>query len=288
MEAADKKKLYVLAAALSILAAIWGYRLITGETVPDASKNAAAGRKAVQSPPGQLNVDLGLLDKDKPHLSISRNIFSPVYYVPKVVPPPPPPPPPAAERQVTVEPQAPVEWITPEQRARMSAENEMKQFRFLGFVKRRDRTDLFLTNDREFFYAGVGETITEDFYIKSIGADYFLIGDRDSGAEVRLNVDFGGDGKASQVLPSVGMGGPAPESGGARTPPQQRPGRPTPRRPGMPAPGRGGAFPPDRGGAFPPDNGGITDDTGGSVTGAPGGTGGNYIPKPPAPLEPHS
>lgn len=284
MEAADKKKLYVLVAALSILAAIWGYRIIAGDNVPDTSGSAAAGRKAVQAPPGPLNVDLGLLDKEKPPLSISRNIFSPVYYVPKVVPPPPQPP---AERQVTVQPEAPVEWITPEKRARMSAESEMNQFRFLGFVKRRDRTDLFLTNDREFFYAGVGETITKDYFIKSIGADYILIGDRKSGAEVKLNVDFGGDGKPSTVLPTVGMGGSAPGSGGARTPPQQRPGRPVPRRPGMPSPGRGGAFPPDTGGT-PQDTGGVTDDTGGTGAGAAGGTGDIYTPEPPAPLGPYS
>lgn len=284
MEAADKKKLYVLAAAVAVLISLWVYRAVTDTGKQAAPRDTAKqGRDAVQRPPREsVRVNLGLLDKEKAGLKVTRNIFSPVYRPPKVVPPPPP------QRAVTVSPGAaqavpvvPVlpAWKSPEEVQREVAMKEMGSIKFMGFVKRKGRTDVFMSMGNDFFSAAKGETITKDYYLKDIGANYLLFADRKSGAETRLIVDFEGssaDGPSIVPVVPVGSGG---ESGTGAAPARPaRPSTPGARRPGSP----------DRAGGMPggtavnnPANGG------GAGAGVPGG-GTPYTPEPPDALVGHS
>lgn len=241
----DKKTLYVLAAAIAVLASIWAYRLFIAGGTPVKAPAKKAKPKADVSKLGLkgFGVDLSSLEKEKPPLLAERNIFGPVYAKPKVLPPPPAPPKPpvSAQPAQSAQPAPPpqTEWLTPEKRAADAARKEMAGFKYMGFLKRKDRTDIFLALGNEYFIAGKDDIITKQYFIKEIGKDYILFADKDSDAEVKVAADFTGEEGKANPVPTPGVGGGSGKQGGGapgKPKPNVRPAtppRPSPR--GMPA-----------------------------------------------------
>jgi len=237
MKPGDKKKALILAVLVGLIAVTWGYRALTVKK-PEAPTGKAVAASRGGAAPLQLTpvkVDLELLDRPVEPLKAGRNIFKPVYSKPELgkqggrnvtvgdtppLPPPPPPPPPPKP---------------PEQIAAENAREDMGKFKPVGFLKRKGRTDVFLSYAGEQFIAGKGDTITKTYIMSDIGKDYIIISDSKTRVEVRLKMSSD-EGESSKTMPSPGMGG-----GGGR--------------PGQPVPAAGGAAPGSpkhRSGMIPP------------------------------------
>ena len=246
MEAREKKQAIVVAALFGLLAVYWGYRLFFAHdnvpartaAAPQASKMPTAEVKGKGEGKGKgpevslstpIKVDLGLLKHEGVAYKAGRNIFNPVYKKPVLVKPkkggpitvtpqpplPPPPPPPRSAADIAVD----------------NAKEDLNKVRVLGFLKRKNRTDVFLSFGSDSYIASKGDTITRGYYLKDIGKDYVIVADRDTNTEVRLSTDFE-SGKAGATAPMPGAGDSGP-GGGPQTGippglpdnrPQQRPG----------------------------------------------------------------
>jgi hypothetical protein len=228
MQVQGKKKI-ILAALLCLLAGYWVFALFikgSGAPAPAARTAAPAAGKRQQGPPmAAIKVDLYLLEKPRPAYNASKNIFSPVYKKPELVKPPQPP---SAGKPgqppITVTPLPPLPPPPPpKSQAEIDAENareEMKKIRVLGFLKRKDRTDVFVSLGAENFVVARGGKITKEYYVTDIGKDFVLLSDKFTGVEVRVSTESSKEGSKTVSPPGVPGGG----SSGAPPQPVQFPG----------------------------------------------------------------
>jgi len=245
----QKKEAAALAALVGILAAYWGYALLSPRhepPAPAARQNPVVAGKATsktqyQAPP---KVDLDLLSRAREPYNALKNMFAAVYTKPKLPP-----------KTITVKPgvkageQPPLQPLKPapppRSQAEIAADNareELNKIRVLGLLKRKDRTDVFLSLSGSTYIAGKGDNITKAYYLTDLGKDYIVVRDKDTGVEFRLNFDM--QSKASKTMPSPGA---AEGSGKGRPMP---PGGPS--GPGRPGPQGGGGMPMMPGGGMPP------------------------------------
>lgn len=245
MEARDKKKAVVVAVLFGFLAVYWGYQLFsknekqpvrtpaTAEAVKRQPLKAGekAGEPSLTTP---IKVDLGLLKGRGEAYKAGRNIFNPVYRKPVLVkpgqkgapgtitvaplPPPPPPPPPRSASEIAVD----------------NAKEELNKVKVLGFLKRKSRTDVFLSLGNDTYIAAKGDTIAKGYYLKDVGKDFVVVADRDTNTEVRLTTSFEKAKGSVNTVPSPGLGGGGASPGSAQqpVPPTGIPGMPGPAGPG--------------------------------------------------------
>jgi hypothetical protein len=224
MQVPGNKKKIILAVLLVFLAGYWAFNFFVKKTAEHAPGTAATV-KAQQGPPrAAIKVDLYLLEKQKAAFRASKNIFRPVYKKPELVKPPQAPTGAKPGQPVTVTPLPPLPPPPPpKSQAEIDAENareEMKKVRVLGFLKRKGRTDVFMSLGGENFVVGKGGTITKEYYVADIGKDFVLLSDRGTGVEVRISTESGKEGARTMLSPGVTGGGPS----GAPSPPQMFPG----------------------------------------------------------------
>ncbi len=244
MEPRDKKKAVVVAVLFGFLAVYWGYQLffkhekqpVRPAATAEAGKRQppkAGGKEGEPSLTTPIKVDLSLLKGRGEAYKAGKNIFNPVYRKPVLVkpgqkgapgtitvaplPPPPPPPPPRSAEEIAAD----------------NAKEELNKVKVLGFLKRKSRTDVFLSLGNDTYIAAKGDTITQGYYLKEVGKDFVVVADRDTNTEVRLNTTFEKAKGSVTTVPSPGIGGEGVKPGGAQpAPPMGSPGMPGPAGPG--------------------------------------------------------
>jgi len=235
-----KKQKAVLTVLVALLAVFWINNLFfkgSGKVVEKADTGKAFSLGVV--PPANMpDVDLDVLARLNVPVEVSRNIFDPVYRPPVVKPvitpkpkpaaagagrpnpdyvPPPPPPPPMPREQIEYN----------------KAMDHLKKFRFVGFITRKGKTDLFIANDGDYYVAHAGETIAEGYYVKAIKTDALIIADRAhkfDGKEPEVSIPADFQGKEADVItgesaPYVGAGatgGSSTGGGGAPAAPSNQ------------------------------------------------------------------
>jgi hypothetical protein len=227
VEQGERKKLIWLAGLVGLLVVIWGYRALFTEQTQNTVQGPGSVRHTAPGPPAKpVVVNLALLEGEKPRLVIGRNIFDPTYKEPKVLPPdlasksgknanadanakPKPlaavsvgPPkdsdadgvPDNIDKCPGTPPGVPVDasGCQPGELSANLAKAEMGKIKFVGFLKRSNRTDVFLTYRNAYFVVTKGDEISNGFYLKDIGKDFLRFADKATGAEVMINVDFSG------------------------------------------------------------------------------------------------
>jgi hypothetical protein len=259
MQFKDKKKAVALAVLVSVLVLYWASAYLKGGGSEKAVVPVPAKKAAATSPKSTaIRVDVGLLNKPVEPYRVAKNIFAPVYTKPVLekplhqskkpgdavvtvtpLPPLPPPPPPKSPEEIDAE----------------NAREEMRKVKVLGFLKRKQRTDVFLSLGNSNYIVGKGEVITKDYYLEDVAKDYVMVSDRKTGVQVKIPADF--SGKNSKNMPPPGVGGAG--GAGQPSPSPQRRGGPG-RYPGQRAPERTpegyGASSTVSGGTLPTQNSG--------------------------------
>jgi hypothetical protein len=217
-----KKQKVVLAVLVIFLAGYWAKGMLFAPDVKPPAKSDTVNLGALPSHDFP-DVDLSQLDKLNVPVKVTRNIFDPVYKPPVVKPidtpkpieavtvptpnrpPPPPPPPPPSREEIEAN----------------KAQDEIRQFRFSGFVARKERLDILLTHSKAFVVAVPGEDIDLGadyamyrFYVREVRPDSLVIADRAhkiDGKEVEVTIDADFEGKNIDVItnasaPYVGVG----------------------------------------------------------------------------------
>lgn len=175
------------------LAALWSYRsyprpktVATLKYPPGTRAAAERRREPATTPPAPRPADgntlrLDLLEREQPPFKgYRRNIFKPVFVdelkamqqrAAAVKPPPPPvqPPKPLPAPPVAVPPQP---------------RRELARFTFLGYLKRENRTTIFLAKDNEIILVRKGDLFAGRYEAASITDQALTIRVRDSGEEI--------------------------------------------------------------------------------------------------------
>lgn len=128
-------------------------------------------------------------------LTETKNIFAPLSSpkpppppVKKVVPPPPPPEPPP----VLLPPPPEIRGPTPEELALAQARSELTEFRYLGFLDRRNgKPEGFFSKRQEAIIAEKGETVFGHFLVKELSENLAVIEETATHAEVTLQLSEG-------------------------------------------------------------------------------------------------
>lgn len=238
MDVKEKKKAAVLAALVVVLAGYlaWGF-IKPGDAgrKPAPAAPAAVKKEKLTSPP-LVKVDLALLKCPREGYTASRNIFDPVYRKPVLEKPVktaggprpagmasrsilPPPPPPKTQAQIDAE----------------NAREEIKKAKVIGFLKRKGRTDVFLSFSNGNYVVAKGDNITKDYFLTDIGKDSVSIKDNKTGIEVKVSAEFTEKkAKTASTIPTPGLPGavPLPPGQGRPAPPGTRPVMPS--QPAMP------------------------------------------------------
>jgi hypothetical protein len=269
MRQQDKKKAVLLAALLGILAVYWTYHLFFQGTRAAKAPAPAAQKRSAAAPAvmTKIKVDLDLLQKKRPAYTAVRNIFSPVYVKPVLVKPSQQP---KGPQTVTVTPLPPLPPPpppkSPEQIAADNAREDIRKLKVLGFLKRKGKTNVFLSLGGESYTVPEGGNITKDYYLTELGPDYIVVTDKATGVTEKLKTQL-----ATKPMAMPG-GGPAAatQSGPSPWPPPPQGGS-APGMRGMP----GGASRPVYPGGGP--GGGTTSVTGVGIVPPPSGLGGNSI-----------
>ena len=228
----ENKKAVALAVLVSALVFYWSYAYFKGGkggkvVVQAPAKNVADATTKITA----LKVDVDLLRRAVEPYKTVKNIFAPVYKKPVLVkplskskkpgngaitvtplPPLPPPPPPKSQQEIEVE----------------NAREEMQKIKVLGFLKRKQRIDVFLSLGNSNYIVGKGDVITKDYYLEDVAKDSVTVSDRKTGIQVKVPADFSGKNAKSMVPPGAGRAG---SSSPAYQQPSQGIG-------GMPGPGR--------------------------------------------------
>ena len=206
MRAEDRKKALALAAVAGLLAAYWGWKWMSTEKKAAPSATRSAPAVAELAPPRTpVKVDLELLKRPRERYVATRNIFSPVYRKPELIAPPihveetapppapaPPPPPPKSPAEIAVD----------------NAKEGMNKLAVLGFLKRKERVDIFFSMGNDYFVAAKGGEIARGYYLTDIGRDYVVVSDKATGTAVRLAAKFEEEGKGTiKTAPSPGIAG---------------------------------------------------------------------------------
>jgi len=195
-------------------------------------------------PPANMPVvNLELLENLNVPVKVTRNIFDPVYRPPVIKPvitPVPATPPPGAGRPNPnyVRPPTPP---TREELEAKKAAADIGKFRFVGFIMRKGKLDIFLAKDSDYYVGHPGEDIVDGYYIKDVKRDSITIADRKhkiNGKEVEVSLKADFEGEDADVItgasaPYVGVGatggsvgrgsgGGVAVTGGSPTAPQRR------------------------------------------------------------------
>ncbi|MDH4162446.1 MAG: hypothetical protein OEW15_07120 [Nitrospirota bacterium] len=196
----DRKK-RLLAVLMTVMAALWAYRLMTPEMprtqpllYPRGTKVSAPVREGV-SPAGLARDPLSrfLARSVEKYPGVERDLFharasgddrrpKPVLVTKPVV-----------TVQTAVTPT--VLEKTPEEIAREKARIDLLSFRFLGVVVTDKGSSLFLSKDGELFIAKSGDNLLETYRIKDVGRDYVVLQDAVTKVEVRVELTGSGDSK---------------------------------------------------------------------------------------------
>jgi len=231
----EKKKAVAVAVLVSVLVFYWAYSYFKGGTSGkavvqvQAKKTAAASAKITA-----IKVDVDLLKRTVEPYRTARNIFAPVYKKPVLEKPSPKKP---GNGAITVTPLPPLPPPpppkSPEEIAADNAREEMQKIKVLGFLKRKQRMDVFLSLGNSNYIVGKGDVITKEYYLEDVAKDSVTVLDRKTGVQVRVPADFSGKNAKSMVLPGVGRAGssspayrqpnPGTMPGTGRTPAQRTP-----------------------------------------------------------------
>ncbi|MGA2192631.1 MAG: hypothetical protein ABSG42_04540 [Nitrospirota bacterium] len=221
MRLGEKKKEAVLAGLLIVMALYWGWGMLhkPGAEVNQTPGSAARAPRA--APKTVISVNIDLLKRPRPGYTAEKNIFSPVYKKPELVkpgsgsgsgsrnitvvpgalpgmaggpagPPLPPPPPPKPQAEIDAD----------------NAREEMQKMKVLGFLKRKDREDVFLSLGGENFIVAKGEKITKEYYLNSIEDQAVVVVDKKTGVDVKLSTEPGKGGAANAPASAGGQGLP--------------------------------------------------------------------------------
>lgn len=218
MTVQDKKKI-ILVVLVVFLAGYWVVELFVGTgnhaPAPASVAGTGAAKKGQQGPPNMaINVDIGLLERPRPAYKAAKNIFAPVYAKPVLVKQPKPAPGAKPGETVTVTPLPPLPPPPPPKpQSEIDAENareEMQKIRVLGFLKRKGRTDVFVSLGNDNFVVPRGGKIIKGYYVADIGKDFVLLSDKNTGVEVRVNTEQPKGGSKTVPSPGVQGGGAVP------------------------------------------------------------------------------
>ena len=264
----ENKKTIALAVLVLGLVFYWASAYFKGGNNGKTVVKAPAKNAAAQAKPTAIRVDIDLLKRAVEPYKTARNIFTPVYVKPVLektppkskksgnaaitvtpLPPLPPPPPPKSQQEIDAD----------------NAREEMQKVKVLGFLKRKQRTDVFLSLGNSNYIVGKGEVITKDYYLEDVAKDSVVVSDRKTGIQVKVPADFSGKNAKNILLPGVGRVGasppanqpPNPGTGGTMPGPGRSPGQRTPDASGGGIYGSGGALPPQNTGINPGGNQGL-------------------------------
>ena len=159
----------ILAVLLGVLALAIGYSIVRFPRQEKADKPSAvtaatpsgANRKSAGGV--ETRVHLELLQKNQESFTgFKKNIFAPIFRdlsklppVKPVIPAPPPPPPPPVTPPTAIN----------------TAEQELAQFTFLGFLDREKNKTIFLAKNKEIFLVKKGERIAGKYEAAAITDD---------------------------------------------------------------------------------------------------------------------
>lgn len=190
MTKVNKKKLF-----LSILLVLLGFLITQRYTscegpqrVPLKYVKGKTYTGGVEEPNKDPNilVQLELLkERQKAEWTSSKNIFVPIE---AFLPPPPPPPPIPEPPPLPPPPPPPPPGPTAEELAAQRARQEMSQFRYLGYLSREGREQVFLSKGKTLFIAKKGEVVTGQFFLKDLGANQVVIKDQQTDVEVTITL----------------------------------------------------------------------------------------------------
>ncbi len=208
----DKKKAVFAASLFALLGVVIFMRIYSGsskKTVVSAPADKRAARAVI--PRKAITVNLDLLNRPKVDFTASRNIFAPVYVKPSLpkligkgglgakgkgnitvtpLKPLPPPPPPKSPAEIAAD----------------NAREEMNKIKVMGFLKRKLRTDVFLSLGQENYVVAKGGKITRTYYLTDVTDNSVTISDKTTGVSVKINTNFSKNASA-EVYPSPGYGG---------------------------------------------------------------------------------
>ncbi len=218
----DKKKAILAASLFALLGVIIFMRIYSGSKKKTAVSAVHADKRAAMAviPKTAISVNLALLNKPKANFTASRNIFAPVYVKPSLpkligkgrpgangkgnitvtpLKPLPPPPPPKSPAEIAAD----------------NAREEINKIKIMGFLKRKLKTDVFLSLGQENYVVAKGDHITRNYYLTGVTDNSVTISDKTTGVSVKINTNFSKNASAS-VYPSPGYGGGmgAPMGGG--------------------------------------------------------------------------
>ncbi len=209
----DKKKAILAAALFALMGILIFLRIHSDSSSKTAVSAAHVDKRAarVAIPKTAINVNLSLLNRPKADFTASRNIFAPVYVKPSLpkligkgmlgasgkgnitvtpLKPLPPPPPPKSPAEI----------------AEDNAREEINKIKVLGFLKRKLKTNVFLSLGQESYVVAKGGKITKDYYLTDVTTNSVTISDKKTGVSVKINTDFSKNASA-KVYPSPGYGG---------------------------------------------------------------------------------
>jgi len=267
----ENKKAITLIVLVLGLIFYWATAYFKGSNIgKEVVKAPAKKTAAAPAMDTAIRVDVDLLKRAVEPYKIAKNIFAPVYIKPVLVkpatkskkpgngaitvtplPPLPPPPPPKSQQEIEAD----------------NAREEMQKVKVLGFLKRKQRTDVFLSLGNNNYIVGKGDVITKDYYLVDVTKDSVIVSDRKTGIQVKVPADFSGKNAKSMVLPGVGQAGssppayqqPNPGIGGAMPGSGRFPGQRAPAASGGGIYGSGGTLPtPMSLGNQPPPSGGYS------------------------------
>ena len=96
----------------------------------------------------------------------------------------------------------------------------MGKFKVMGFLKRKGRTDVFLSLGPENYVVAKGDNITKQYYLTDVAKDSLTVSDKKTGIAIKLNTDFSKEA-SSKIFPSPGYGGAGKGDGTLRHAPDR-------------------------------------------------------------------
>ena len=216
----NKKKAILVTVLFALLGVLIFTKIYSGshkKTAVSVPVKKTAAKAVV--PRKAITVNLDLLNRPKADFAASRNIFAPVYVKPSLpkligraglgakgkgnitvtpLKPLPPPPPPKSPAEIAAD----------------NAREEINKIKVMGFLKRKLRTDVFLSLGQENYVVAKGGKITRDYYLTDVTDNSVTISDKTTGVSVKISTNFSKNASA-EVYPSPGYGnGVGPAMGG--------------------------------------------------------------------------
>ena len=208
----NKKKAILVTVLFALLGVLIFTKIYSGshkKTAVSVPVKKTAAKAVV--PRKAITVNLDLLNRPKADFAASKNIFAPVYVKPSLpkligragleakgkgnitvtpLKPLPPPPPPKSPAEIAAD----------------NAREEMNKIKVMGFLKRKLRTDVFLSLGQENYVVAKGGKITRTYYLTDVTDNSVTISDKTTGVSVKINTNFSKNASA-EVYPSPGYGG---------------------------------------------------------------------------------